>query len=118
MNRTILIVDDEEDIRDLLKVYFVDEGYKVIEAKDGLEGYSKLENENVDVIISDVKMPNLNGIEFSKRAKAFKPDIPIYLVTAFSEYTEKEVLAIGVEAIIFKPFDISEIVDLVDRHFK
>lgn len=114
MSKTVLIIDDEENIRFILKDTFQDTGFKVLEAEDGLQGLEQLENNHVDVILSDIKMPNLDGIEFSKKAKALKNEVPIFLITAFSDYSEKEILSIGVEAIIFKPFDIMEIVEVVN----
>jgi two-component system alkaline phosphatase synthesis response regulator PhoP len=114
MNKTILIVDDEEDIRTILSEHFEDQNFNVVTAEDGQDGIEKLESNNIDVILSDIKMPRLDGIEFSKKAKGLKSHVPIFLITAFSEYTEKDILAIGVEAIVFKPFDIDEIVELVN----
>lgn len=118
MSKNILIVDDQEDIRTLLAESFRGENYKVFLAEDGQKALDIYNKNTVDIILSDIKMPNLDGIEFSKKVKNININTPIFLITAFSEYTEKDIISIGAEAIIFKPFDISEIIELVNNRLK
>jgi CheY-like chemotaxis protein len=114
MSKKILIVDDQEDIRSLLKESFEGSGYETFLAEDGVRALELYKENNIDVILSDIKMPNLDGIELSKSVKSINKSTPIFLITAFSDYTENDVKAIGVEAIIFKPFDMSEIVEIIN----
>ena len=118
MNKKIFIVDDQEEIRELLSESFQEEGYKTFLAEDGIKALELFKENEIDVILSDIKIPNLDGIEFSKAVKSVNTDIPIFLITAFSEYTEKDIISIGVEAVIFKPFDMSEIIAIVNSKFK
>ncbi len=116
--KKILIVDDEPDIRLILKDHFEEFGYKVTEADNGVTALKKFLKGSFDVVITDIKMPEMNGLEFSSKIRETDSEVPIYLVTAFSEYTEKDIIAIGAEAIIFKPFDLSEVVDVVDKRVR
>ncbi|WP_279051815.1 response regulator, partial [Intestinibacter bartlettii] len=63
MNNKILVADDEKEIRDLLEIYLLNEGYKVVKAKDGQEALDIIENEDVDLLVLDIMMPKVNGIE-------------------------------------------------------
>lgn len=60
--KSILVVDDEKDIRDVIEIYLINEGFEVITACDGLEALEKLKNEAIDLIILDIMMPKLDGI--------------------------------------------------------
>ena len=61
MNNKILVADDEKEIRDLLEIYLLNEGYKVVKAKDGQEALDIIENEDVDLLVLDIMMPKVNG---------------------------------------------------------
>jgi len=112
---TILIVDDNEDIRRYLSLKF-QEFYNVILANDGIEGYNKAIAEVPDLIISDVSMPNLNGMDMCKRLKTdpATDHIPIILLTVRSrnKYLEKS-LQYGADTYIMKPFDIQILLQTV-----
>src|ERR1039457_5593263 len=80
----ILIIDDDQNIRETLKVLLSKE-YKVILAKNGLIGIEKFKNESPDLIITDLKMDDLDGIEILKKVKKSGSDTPVILITAFEE---------------------------------
>ncbi len=77
----ILIIDDEKAIRKTLSEILSYEGYKIDEAGDGEEGLRKIKEKEYDVILSDIKMPKVDGIEFLEKAKEFNADIPIIMIS-------------------------------------
>ncbi len=115
--KTILVVDDEEGIRELFKEEFMDNGATVIEAESGNKAIELFKKGGVDAVISDIRMPDGDGVELVKSIKDTKSNIPIYLITGFADYTGNELKVLGIEAIIFKPFDISEVVQMVEQKF-
>ena len=115
--KTILIVDDELGIRELFKEELTDNGANVLEASSGNMAIEVFNKGGVDVVISDIRMPDGDGVQLVKSIKEKNSDIPIYLITGFSDYTGNELKVLGIEAIIFKPFDISEVVQMVDQKF-
>ena len=78
-NGSILIVDDEKEIRDLVEIYLKSEGYNTLQACDGLEAIDIIENTDVDIVILDVMMPNLNGIETCLKIREMK-EMPIIML--------------------------------------
>lgn len=107
MSKTILIVDDSPSIRQVLGITLRGSGYEVIEAVDGKDALGKLDGTRIHLIISDVNMPNMDGISFVKAAKAL-PDYkftPVLMLTTESEASKKEAgKAAGAKAWIVKPF--------------
>jgi signal transduction histidine kinase/ligand-binding sensor domain-containing protein/DNA-binding NarL/FixJ family response regulator len=104
--RSLLIVEDDEDIRMFLKEYF-EKSYRVLEANHGKEGLALTAEHHVDLIISDIMMPEMNGIDFCKELKSNirTSHIPIILLTAKTSLTHhKEGIEIGADAYITKPF--------------
>ena len=77
----ILVIDDEKSIRKSLREILEYENFKVDEAGDGAEGASMAEKENYDIILCDIKMPKIDGIEFLEKAKELNPDIPIIMIS-------------------------------------
>jgi len=92
MGKKILIVDDASSIRSLISMTLKSSGYDVVEAIDGKDGLSKVKAEKVDMIISDLNMPNMNGIEFITEVKkdAALKFIPIVMLTTESEESKKQ----------------------------
>ena len=108
----ILCVDDEPEILKFLEALLLPKGYEVIKAKDGEEALEKLREERVDLVISDVKMPKIDGLEVCRRVKEDERyrNIPVIIITAFSA-TEDRIKGIeaGAEDFISKPFDPVEV---------
>lgn len=115
--KTILIVDDESGIRELFREELSDNGAKVLEAESGNKAIEVFKQGGIDAVISDIRMPDGDGVELVKNIKETDSNIPIYLITGFADYTGNELKVLGIEAIIFKPFDISEVVQMVDQKF-
>src|SRR4030095_2139071 len=112
----ILIVDDQEMMRDSLAATLVREGHEVVAAGDGPVAVDKLSASRFDLLISDLKMPKMTGIELLGEAKKLRPDMPVVLMTAFATVqTAVEAMKLGAYDYIQKPFDGDEIKHLVDR---
>jgi DNA-binding response OmpR family regulator len=84
----ILVVDDEEKIRALIKKYAVFEGHEVVEAKDGMEAISICKNQDFDIIILDIMMPELDGFSTCREIRKYKT-IPVIMLSARGEETIK-----------------------------
>lgn len=107
-NKTILVVDDEEDILEVIKAYLIKEKYNVITANNGTEAINKFDD-NIDLIILDLMMPKLSGEEVCKEIR-LKSDVPIIMLTA-KAHEEDMVngLDIGADDYITKPFSPKEL---------
>lgn len=116
----ILIVDDEDDIRKLLRRVLTQKGYQVIESSKGLDALQKVRDEHPDVILLDAMLPEVHGFEICRRIKDSKKygDIPIIMVSAIYRgwrVAEDLKASYGVDAFLEKPFKISDIVTQVER---
>ena len=113
MNQTkkkILIVDDDDEIRELLEFDVAQSGYFVDTAKDGLEGLNKALNNAYDLILLDVMMPKMNGFDVCKNIRNAKLSIPVLLLTAKGTIEDKtEGFDCGADDYLVKPFDIQEV---------
>lgn len=114
MGAKILVVDDQRGVRKLLEELFRRDGYEVSLAADGLESVDMVKNFMPDVVLMDMKMPNMNGLEASREIFKIKPDLPIIMMTAYGEMeVVHKALEIGVKKYITKPFDVMELRRLV-----
>ncbi|MHB1253737.1 MAG: response regulator [Candidatus Humimicrobiaceae bacterium] len=86
--KRVLVVEDETSIRNLYKEELVDEGYEVITAGNGIEGYELFKKEHPDLITIDLKMPEMNGIELLDKIRKEDKNIPIIIYSAYSEFTQ------------------------------
>lgn len=115
-NKTILVVDDEQNVRQLICKVLEKEGFSVLTACNGSEGLEIFHKNSIDLIISDIKMPEMSGIEFLHKVKEEDPGVGFILITAFAT-TETAIDAIrsGAQDYITKPFDLKEIVTTVRK---
>lgn len=108
--KRILIVDDDDEIRDLLEFDVRASGYFVDTARDGMEGLNKALNNTYDLILLDVMMPKMNGFDVCKNIRQAKLAIPILMLTAKGTIDDKtEGFDCGVDDYLVKPFDIQEV---------
>jgi len=106
----ILIVDDEQSYRQLLSLVFEEQGNTIRTAMNGRQALELLDSEPADVIISDVKMPDMDGIEMLRAVRETLPDIGVILMTAFASVeTAREAFKLGADDFIQKPFDVEEL---------
>lgn len=107
---TILIIDDERSIRKTLVEILGFEGYKIEEAADGEEGLKKFQSANYDVVLCDIKMPKLDGIEFLSRATSINADVPIIMISGHGNIeTAVEAVKKGAFDYISKPPDLNRL---------
>jgi DNA-binding response OmpR family regulator len=105
---TILLVDDEDAIQKLLSFPLQKDGYRVVEARDGEAALSRFDEETVDLVVLDLALPKLDGLEVCRRLRA-RSAVPIIMLTARDEEIDKVVgLEIGADDYITKPFSIRE----------
>ncbi len=110
MKPRILVVDDEESIREFLEIMLKKEGYEVTTAEDGQKGLDLTKKKSFDLIISDLQMPNLTGMEFLKKVKENDPSMLFMMITAFgTTETAVEAMKVGAYDYITKPFKIDEV---------
>lgn len=118
MAKTVMIVDDSSSMRQLVRMSLTGAGHQVIEASDGQDALNKLTGQKVNLIISDVNMPNLDGIGLVKAIKA-RPEYrftPIIMLTTESEQSKKaEGQAAGAKAWIVKPFQPQQLLAAVEK---
>ena len=108
--KRILIVDDDDEIRELLEFDVSASGYFVDTAKDGMEGLNKALNNTYDLILLDVMMPKMNGFDVCKNIRQAKLAIPILMLTAKGTIDDKtEGFDCGADDYLVKPFDIQEV---------
>ena len=113
-NIKILIVDDESDVRNLLAEQFAEKGATVFEAKSGSEAIEILRKQAIDVVISDIKMNNLDGVELNKLIKKEIDPAPlVYFCSAFVDNSTDAAFLLGVEEIFGKPVELNTMVEKI-----
>ena len=116
--KTILVVDDEKMIRNLLNVNLTKEGYNVIEATDGVEGVEMAIEKNPDLILLDVMLPKLDGLSVCKKIKS-RMNVPILMVTAKDNEVDKILgLELGADDYVTKPFSIRELIARIKANLR
>lgn len=112
MSKKILIVDDSEDTREMMTKLLELESFKVVTARDGNAGLDAASDEDPDMIITDINMPNMNGIEMIKRLRSL-PNIkrvPIMAITAYGNGVAQEALDAGADRAATKPIQFGALV--------
>ena len=116
---SILIVDDEESVRDSLYNWFIEDGYRVECAENAKRALSMLESDSFDIILADIKMPGMDGLEMLKRIKLLKSDSIVIIITAFATVdTAVQALKDGAYDYITKPFDPDDLSHLIRNALK
>lgn len=116
MNERILVIDDEERMRRILEMSLSEQGYKVYLGENGEEGIKILENKDVDLVITDMKMPGIDGIKVLEKAKEMDRERPVILMTAYGTIeTAVRAMKEGAYDYILKPFELEEMNVLVEK---
>ncbi len=113
--KKILLVDDEEGIQMLYREELEEEGYKVISAYTGEEGLEKFKAESPDLVILDIQMPGINGIETLRQMKMKNPKLPVILSSAYNEY-KQDLGAWASDEYVVKSSNINELKEAVRKH--
>jgi len=107
----VLVAEDEFHIRELISKNLEKNGYATLKAKDGQEAYNLFSNNHIDIVITDIMMPHINGVSLSRLIRQLNEDIPIIMLTALDTYSDKERgFNSGADDYIVKPVDMNELV--------
>ena len=119
VKKTMLIVEDNEDMQSLLVNIFDEEGYRTITAKNGAAAINIFRNQNVDIMLLDKRLPDIDGFEIISLIKKLDRKSKIIVLTANGDSAIKnQALSLGADAYMTKPFNNFELVDLVKRTVK
>lgn len=116
---SILVVDDELLIRDLLYDFFSEQGWAIKVAESGAKALAVLETTNVDVLLTDIKMPDMDGLDLAERVSKEHPDLPVIIMTGYPS-VETAVTALRQKVVdyIIKPFNINQLYKTVKSQIK
>ncbi|WP_370650039.1 response regulator [Oscillochloris sp. ZM17-4] len=118
MSSTVMIVEDDPATRRLYRFLLTSSGYTVFEAEDGLSALERLDTQPCDVIITDMNMPRMGGIDLVRTLRQKNADVYVIMVTAFgTPDTEKLAYRAGVNEYLTKPFDFEELERRVETFF-
>lgn len=119
MKKNILVVDDEHDLCELLRLYLESESYKIFTAENGKDALTLLSEEDIDMIILDIMMPEMNGYDLIKHIRAYDNVLPIIITSAKNLYNDKIVgLNLGADLYITKPYNPLEVIASVKALFR
>lgn len=111
----ILIVDDDKSIIKTLDMLLTSEGHEVIAVSVSSDAIDSLNSNDIDLVLTDIRMPHPDGMELLKMIRKSRPKIPVIMVSAYgSEKTKKDSLDMGCYAYLAKPFKLSDIMDAVN----
>jgi len=113
---SILLIEDDENIASSLQLVLANEGYQVHVSRRGDEGLARAQQQPVDLVVTDLKLPGLNGIELIRQLHAAQPRLPLILMTAHgTSETAIEATKFGAYDYLVKPFEMEELLDTVER---
>ncbi|MEK4566519.1 response regulator [Alkalihalobacillus sp. FSL R5-0424] len=115
--KKLLVVDDQYGIRVLLNEILQKDGYSVHQAANGVQALSIVQDENPDLILLDMKIPGMDGLEILRRIKVTHPDIRVIMMTAYGELNLiNEAIELGAVSYFSKPFDIDDVRQVIRDH--
>src|SRR5215467_9594172 len=115
-NQRILIVEDEVAMCELLTSFFSEKGYEVVTAQDGEQASLRLEEKDYALVITDIKLPGMSGLELLARLRLEWQDVAVIIMTAFSSISSAvEAMKLGAEDYIGKPFQLDELAITVEK---
>ncbi|WP_445349013.1 response regulator [Desulforudis sp. DRI-14] len=112
----LLVVDDQPAIRQLLFEALTNDGFSVELASNGREALAKVKQETPELILLDLKMPGMSGLETLREIHKISPNVPVILITAYGELSDPgEAERMGVRCLILKPFDLNDVRKIVRK---
>lgn len=111
----ILIVDDESEICASLSSMLEWRGFEVATAANGLRAIEILKEKTFDIIMSDINMPTMDGVELLKHVVTAYPTVPVVLMTGYADYNEEDLLRIGAKTVLHKPFNSKTLVETLSK---
>lgn len=113
MDKLILIVDDEEDLRDLFSQVVGAAGFKTKTASGGIEAIALLDKNVFAAILTDIRMPKGDGVELLKNIKQNYPQLPVYIMSGYNDFSVQELLNMGAEQVFTKPFNYEDLLNVL-----
>jgi DNA-binding NtrC family response regulator len=114
-DKKILVIDDDVHMRELLELEFSDLGYKVTTAENAFKGLQCLKDEIADLVILDIKMPGMNGIEALEKIVSIKRELPVIIHSAYSHFRDNY-LTWSAVAYVIKSGNLEELIRTVNSH--
>ena len=109
-----MIIEDDEEMRSLLKDFFEEEGFEIDSVSNGVDALRKLSKDHFDIVITDIRMPGLTGLDILPRIRRLKPEIPIIVMTAYgSDDLRRRSLERGATIYLEKPIHLSKLRRLI-----
>ena len=119
MKKTILLVEDEEELRELLANELRDFDFGVIEAKNGREAVQILASQSVDIVVTDLRMPECDGLELlSHIRKTIGSSVRTVLMSGFADCTQSQAQTFGANELLHKPFSLQQFVETIENLLK
>lgn len=110
----ILVVDDDDDLREIMFSIFEGQGFSVLEADNGVKAFDVITKNNIDMLISDIRMPGGDGLTLLEKVRIYNPTIPIVIfVTGFSDVSISDCIKKGAKQVFSKPFNQKELISYV-----
>ncbi|WP_035178140.1 response regulator [Alkalihalobacterium bogoriense] len=117
--KKILVVDDQYGIRVLLNEILQKDGYKMFQAANGVQALTIVEKEVPDLVLLDMKIPGMDGLEILRRIKEIKPEVQVIMMTAYGELNMiNEAMNLGAITHFAKPFDIDDVRKVIKENFE
>ncbi len=114
--KTILVADDDKNIRELLEIELSLQGYQVVLANNGLEALTKIKDRTPDLLILDIKMPDMHGLEVLEALRKENKKFPIIICTAYEKMQDDyTILASRVAGFITKPIDLNKLGAIIEK---
>ncbi len=118
MHKKILVVDDESEMRVALETTLKREGYQPVCVEDGKKAWERIQDETFDLIVSDVKMPRMDGVELLRAVKQHSPKTIVIMMTAYGDIDNAvETMKVGAFDYLLKPFSAEILISSVNRAF-
>lgn len=112
----ILVVDDNEAVLDIIREMLQRDGYRVVAVADGGKALEIVETEEFDLVLTDLRMPNISGWKIAKKVKGKNPTVPVLMLTGWAiECGEEELLREGIDMLLLKPLDRLELTESVRK---
>jgi len=112
----ILVAEDEDSNYELVKIVLA-KRYRLLRAKNGIEAVTYCEDEHPNLILMDIRMPDMNGLDATRIIKEVNHDIPVIALSAFAfEENIQEAMAAGCDEFMAKPFRVEDLIDMVEKH--
>jgi len=110
LSKTILVVDDEEMIRNILNEFLTGLGFEVVEAKDGREALTIFRKQRIDMVVSDIRMPGMSGLDLLKWVKSISPKTPVLIITGFKPTkAQEDAMHTKADGYLIKPFELERL---------